>query len=63
MSAIVEPTRHKLSVDAYERLFTAGVLPEDSRVELIEGDLIDAPFKISVDQLPQLSLSSDPIWQ
>ena len=43
MSAIVEPTRHKLSVDEYERLFTAGVLPEDSRVELIEGDLIDMP--------------------
>ncbi|HRO59134.1 MAG TPA: Uma2 family endonuclease [Burkholderiaceae bacterium] len=43
MSAIVEPTRHKLSIDEYERLFTAGVLPEDSRVELIEGDLIDMP--------------------
>jgi len=43
MSAIVEPTRHKLSIDEYERLFAAGVLPGDSRVELIEGDLIDMP--------------------
>ena len=43
MSAIVEPTRHKLSIEEYERLFAAGVLPPDSRVELIEGDLIDMP--------------------
>ena len=43
MSAIVEPTRHKLSIEEYERLFAAGVLPPDSRVELLEGDLIDMP--------------------
>lgn len=43
MGAIVEPTRHKLSIDDFERLATAGILAEDSRVELIEGDLIDMP--------------------
>lgn len=43
MSAIVEPTRHRLSIDDFERLVAAGILAEDSRVELIEGDLIDMP--------------------
>ena len=43
MSAVVEPTRHKLSIDDFERLGAAGILAEDSRVELIEGDLIDMP--------------------
>ena len=43
MNAVVEPTRHKLSVDDFERLGAAGILPEDSRIELIEGDLIDMP--------------------
>ncbi len=43
MNAIVEPTRHRLSIDDFERLVTAGILAEDSRVELIEGDLIDMP--------------------
>lgn len=43
MSAIVEPTRHRLSIDDFERLVAAGILAKDSRVELIEGDLIDMP--------------------
>lgn len=43
MSAIVDPPRHKLSIDDFERLVAAGILAEDSRVELIEGDLIDMP--------------------
>lgn len=43
MNAIVEPTRHRLSIDDFERLVTAGILAEDSRVELIEGGLIDLP--------------------
>ena len=43
MSAVVEPTRHRLSIDDFERLGAAGILAEDSRVELIEGDLIDMP--------------------
>lgn len=41
MSAVLTPTRHKLSVEDYHRLGEAGILGEDSRVELIEGDLID----------------------
>jgi Uma2 family endonuclease len=41
MSAVVEPVRHKLSIDDFMRLGAAGILAEDARVELIEGDLID----------------------
>lgn len=33
--------RHKLSVEDFHKLGEAGVLHEDSRVELIEGELID----------------------
>jgi len=43
MNAVIEPTRHKLSIDDYMRLGEAGVLAPDARVELIEGDLIDMP--------------------
>ena len=42
MSAVVyTPTRFKLSVDDYHRLGAAGILSNDVRVELIEGDLIE----------------------
>ena len=34
-------TRHKLSVEDYYRMADAGILGEDDRVELIEGELID----------------------
>lgn len=43
MNAILEPARRRWSVDDYVRLGSAGILPEDSRTELIEGDLIDMP--------------------
>jgi len=43
MNAVIEPSRHKLSIDDYMRLGEAGVLAPDDRVELIEGDLIDMP--------------------
>jgi Uma2 family endonuclease len=33
--------RHRLSVDEYHRMAHAGILPEDSRVELINGEIID----------------------
>ena len=33
--------RHKLSVEAYHRLGQSGILPENDRVELIEGEVID----------------------
>ena len=41
MSATFAPTRHKLSVEDYHKVGDAGVLTEDSRVELISGELID----------------------
>jgi len=33
--------RHRLSVDDYQRMGEAGILGEDDRVELIEGEIID----------------------
>ena len=39
--AIATLTRHKLDADAFERMGTAGILPEDARVELIDGSIID----------------------
>lgn len=33
--------RHRLSVDEYHRMASTGILPEDSRVELINGEIID----------------------
>jgi Uma2 family endonuclease len=41
MSAVFTPTRHKLSVEDYHRLGEVGILSEDSRVELLEGELIE----------------------
>jgi hypothetical protein len=32
---------HRLTVEAYHRMGEAGILGEDARVELIEGELID----------------------
>ena len=41
MSAVFTPTRYKLTTEDYHRLAEVGVLAEDSRVELIEGELIE----------------------
>jgi Uma2 family endonuclease len=41
MSAVYTPTRYKLSVEDYHKLGTAGILNGDSRVELIEGELLE----------------------
>jgi len=41
MSSSAVNVRHKLSVSDYYRMGDAGILQEDSRVELIEGELID----------------------
>ena len=35
------PARHKLTVDDYYRMAEAGILGEDDRVELIDGEIID----------------------
>jgi Uma2 family endonuclease len=41
-------TRHKLTVSDYHRMAEAGILDEDSRVELIDGEIIDrAPIGAS----------------
>lgn len=43
MHAIADPplARHRLSIDDYYRMSGAGILGEDDRVELIEGEIID----------------------
>jgi Uma2 family endonuclease len=41
MSAVFTPTRYRLSVEDYHKLGTAGILNGESRVELIEGELLE----------------------
>ena len=41
MSTVFTPTRFKWTVEDYHKLGDAGILDEDSRVELIEGELIE----------------------
>jgi Uma2 family endonuclease len=41
MIAVFTPTRYKLSVEDHYKLGEVGILTEDSRVELIEGELIE----------------------
>lgn len=41
MNALLPLARHKLSVEDYHRMGDAGILTPDSRVELIEGEVID----------------------
>lgn len=42
MHAVAQPlSRHRLSIADYYRMGEAGILREDDRVELIEGDIID----------------------
>jgi Uma2 family endonuclease len=43
MNAVVEPSRHKLTIDDFVRMGEAGIFAEDARIELIEGDLFDMP--------------------
>jgi Uma2 family endonuclease len=38
-----QPHRHRFSVQEYYQLAEAGIFNEDSRVELIEGEIIDMP--------------------
>ncbi|PPC89502.1 MAG: hypothetical protein CTY34_11195 [Methylobacter sp.] len=41
MSLGEQHIKHKLSVSDYYRMGDAGILQEDDRIELIEGELID----------------------
>jgi Uma2 family endonuclease len=41
MIELVDAVRHKLTIDDYVRLGETGILAPDSRVELIEGELIE----------------------
>ena len=41
--------RHKLTVADYHRMGQVGILPEDGRVELIEGEIIEMPPIGSID--------------
>ena len=43
MSAPEAPVRYELTVEAHHRLGETAILDEDSRVELIGGDLIQKP--------------------
>ena len=38
-----EPRRHRLSVADYYRMGEVGILPSDTRVELVDGEIIDMP--------------------
>lgn len=34
-------TRHRFTIEEYHQMVTAGVFPEDDRLELIEGEIVD----------------------
>jgi hypothetical protein len=55
--------RHRLTLDDYHRLGEAGILGEDDRVELLEGQLVDmSPIgprhALAVDALNELSVTA-----
>jgi Uma2 family endonuclease len=61
MSALMEdfPRRHRISVDEYHRMAEVGLLAPDSRVELIDGEIIEMPpignrHAAAVDQLYEI---------
>lgn len=39
--SIPAPTRHRFTVEEYDRMGKAGIFKDDDRVELIEGDIIE----------------------
>jgi len=41
MKVLDKPTKHLFSVDEYYQMAAAGIFHEDSRVELIEGEIIE----------------------
>ena len=62
MQPTTEMVRHKLTVNDYHKIAEAGILTEDDRVELIEGELIDmapigSPHADYVDRLNLMLIS------
>ena len=41
MGHVAIPAKHRFTVDDYHRMAETGILREDSRVELIEGEIVD----------------------
>ncbi|GAB4364217.1 MAG: Uma2 family endonuclease [Methylohalobius crimeensis] len=41
VNTVTAPKRHRITVEEYHRMGEAGILSEDDRVELIEGEIID----------------------
>ena len=40
---MLAPTKHRFSVKEYYRMAETGILPQDARVELLNGLIIDLP--------------------
>ena len=40
---VATPTRHRFNVDEYYALFDGGILAENKRIELLDGDIIRMP--------------------
>jgi Uma2 family endonuclease len=52
-----EPAAHRFSVDEYHRMIEAGILTEDDRMELIDGELIEvADTSIGFDRTRKLPM-------
>jgi Uma2 family endonuclease len=41
MAVSVTPVRRRFSIDEYEKMVATGILAEDDRVELIEGEIVE----------------------
>jgi Uma2 family endonuclease len=61
-SSLIEPIRYRFTVDEFHRMVEAGILAEDDRIELIEGDItqmspVGGPHANCVDALTRLFAS------
>src|SRR5437588_10553973 len=43
LEAPTEVKRHLFTLEEYDRMCEAGVFPEDARIELIRGEVVDMP--------------------
>ena len=43
MSAVFNPTRTKIDVGRFHKMVEAGILGQDDRIELIDGEMLDMP--------------------